>query len=239
VNDKLHYLYTNVKSKVRFARKDLLYKELIKVLKKQGYVLNSSMLKRWLNEWMTLQNPHVLHKPIKRKFKRAPVIVGGVGHQLQMDLLNLQHQADDNQLLFKWPGHSKAVKRPMKYVLAIIDVFSKKAWTYPLPKKEGVILRHTLETFFKRYKKEEKDTNGGRTVPRRVQTDKGTEFLNREVQLFKNLGIHFFQTDNPETKASVVERLNRTLMSYVHKYYTYLYQQKKLREEKKRRMEIT
>ena len=48
--------------------------------------------------------------------------------------------------------------------------------------------------------------------PKTLQTDKGLEFLNRSVQaLLKKYGIHRFSTHNEETKASIVERFNRTL----------------------------
>ena len=47
--------------------------------------------------------------------------------------------------------------------------------------------------------------------PKSLQTDKGTEFKNKEFQnLLKTKKIHFFTTENPETKASIVERFQRT-----------------------------
>ena len=49
-------------------------------------------------------------------------------------------------------------------------------------------------------------------APNTLQTDKGTEFLNRSLQkLLKEHGVHHFATHNEETKASIVERFNRTL----------------------------
>src|ERR1700755_2042411 len=57
-------------------------------------------------------------------------------------------------------------------------------------------------------------------IPRKIQTDKGLEFINKPTQdLFKNHGIHWFATEN-ETKAQVVERFNRTLKSKMWKYFT-------------------
>lgn len=235
-NDKATQLYTSPKSNVRFSRKELLYKELVKLLNKQNYEYSEKLVKSWLSEWYKLQNPDTLHKPTRRKFKRLPVVVKGVGEQLQMDLLDLHNFAEDNEMMFKMPGKSRASKTLMKYILVIIDVFSKKAWAYPLPNKEGGVLKMVLTKFLERYKKEEKQTNGGRTFPRKIQTDKGSEFLNSEVQnLFKKTGIDYFQTDNPETKASIVERFNRTLMSYINKYYTYEYQKLKEKDEKKQK----
>ena len=56
--------------------------------------------------------------------------------------------------------------------------------------------------------------------PEKLQTDKGTEFLNRNFQSFlKGKNIHFFTT-NSELKASVVERFNRTLKTRMWKYFT-------------------
>ena len=54
----------------------------------------------------------------------------------------------------------------------------------------------------------------------RLQTDKGTEFLNRNFQSFlKERNIHFFTTTS-ELKASVVECFNRTLKTRMWKYFT-------------------
>merc|ERR1712002_251379 len=54
-----------------------------------------------------------------------------------------------------------------------------------------------------------------------MQTDKGSEFTNRIVQAFlKKKTIDFFVTEN-ETKASIVERFNRTLKEKMWKYFTH------------------
>ena len=53
-----------------------------------------------------------------------------------------------------------------------------------------------------------------------VQTDKGTEFLNRQFQKFlRDNNIHFF-TVNSGLKASVIERFNRTFNNKMYKYFT-------------------
>ena len=54
-----------------------------------------------------------------------------------------------------------------------------------------------------------------------MQTDKGSEFLNRSLQkLLKQYGVHHFSTHNEETKASIVERFNRTLKTRMWRYFT-------------------
>ena len=53
-----------------------------------------------------------------------------------------------------------------------------------------------------------------------MRTDKGTEFLNETFQQYlKKKNIHFY-TANNEPKASVVERVNRTLKSKLYCYFT-------------------
>ena len=54
----------------------------------------------------------------------------------------------------------------------------------------------------------------------KLQTDKGTEFLNPNFQSCQEENsIHFFTT-NSELKASVLERFNRTLRTLTWKYFT-------------------
>ena len=61
----------------------------------------------------------------------------------------------------------------------------------------------------------------GNKAPITLQTDKGSEFLNRALQkLLKEYGVHHFATHNEETKASIVERFNRTLKTRMWRYFT-------------------
>src|SRR5579871_5581966 len=63
-------------------------------------------------------------------------------------------------------------------------------------------------------------------LPRKIQTDKGNEFLNKQVQdLFRQKQIHHFCTES-NLKAAVVERLNRTLKTKVKKSFTALQNEK-------------
>ena len=58
--------------------------------------------------------------------------------------------------------------------------------------------------------------------PIRLQTGKGTEFINRVFQKFlKEHDVHFCTTYNEETKASIVERFNRTLKTKMWKYFAH------------------
>jgi transposase InsO family protein len=90
-------------------------------------------------------------------------------------------------------------------------VLSRYAWVVPLKDKTGKTLKDVFQVIFK---------SGRRPI--RLQTDKGTEFTNQVFQKFlKEHDVHFFTTYNEETKASIVERLNRTLKTKMWKYFTH------------------
>ena len=57
--------------------------------------------------------------------------------------------------------------------------------------------------------------------PETCHSDKGTEFTNRLFQKYlKENNICFFTIQNAETKASIIERFNRTLKTKMWKYFT-------------------
>ena len=59
-------------------------------------------------------------------------------------------------------------------------------------------------------------------VQKNFQTDKETEFKNKEFQNFlKTKKVYFFTAENPETKASIVERFQKTLKTRMWKYFTH------------------
>ena len=97
----------------------------------------------------------------------------------------------------------------MTFLLTVIDVFSKVAWCVPMKNKSAASLVAALDSTF------------SRGWPKTLQEDQGLEFLNKSVQaLLKKHGIHHFSTHNAETKASVVERFNRTLKTRMWRYFT-------------------
>ena len=96
-----------------------------------------------------------------------------------------------------------------KLLLTCIDVFSKFAWVVLLKNKTGESLVNGFQSVL--------DLSRS---PEKLQTDKGTEFLNRNFQnLLKENSIHVFTT-NSELKASVAECFNRTMKTHMWKYFT-------------------
>ena len=154
--------------------------------------ISPAQVKRWLKKQLS----YTLHKGLKRKFKKNRVIVNGMDEQWQADLVDMQSFARDN--------------KGIKFLLTVIDVLSKRAWAVPLKNKTGAEIIKAFETIFKE----------GRT-PEKLQTDAGSEFMNRQFQTFlKKWNVYHFVTYN-QTKAQIVERFNRTLKNKMWRYFDY------------------
>jgi len=91
----------------------------------------------------------------------------------------------------------------VKYLLSVIDIFSKYGWMLPLKNKTGLEVASALEKIFKERK------------PNKLWVDKGTEFYNSHVKKLVTL----YSTENEE-KSSVVERWNRTMKEKMFKYFS-------------------
>ena len=151
---------------------------------------------RDVERWLSTQDAYTLHKPVRRHFKRRCVVVGGPNQQWQADLVDM--------------SRLKTANDGTTFLLTVIDVFSKRAWCIPLKSKSAA----SLVAAFRRLLN---DVN----IPTTLQTDKGSEFLNRPLQrLLKEYGVHHFATHSEETKASVVERFNRSLKTRMWRYFT-------------------
>lgn len=189
LNALLSKLFYDPKSHAGYTGLQTLYRAARKKTKK----IKLDDVKRWLRR----QQTYTLHKPIRRKFTRRKTVAAGIDYQWQADLADVSSMSKQNE--------------KNRYLLCVIDVFSKYAWVVPIKDKTG----KTLIRAFKSILKE------GRS-PKSLQTDKGTEFKNRDFQNFlKQKKIHFFTTENPETKASIVERFQRTLKTRMWKYFTH------------------
>jgi transposase InsO family protein len=149
--------------------------------------------KKEVREWLQSQDTYTLHKPTRGRFPRRQVVVYGIDHQWQADLVDL--------------GKLASYNKEFKYLLTCIDVLSRYARVVPFKDKTGKILKEAFQVIFKT----------GRQ-PIRLQTDRGTEFTNRMFQKFlKENDVHFITTYNDETKVN----FNRTLKTKMWKYFTH------------------
>ena len=143
------------------------------------------------------QQAYTLHKPARKSFTRLKTITGAIDKQWQADLAEMQSLSRSNA------GY--------RYILTVIDIFSKYAWTIPIKSKSSADMVEAFKLLFKR---------AAPRIPQRLQTDAGKEFINKEVQaLFKQHKIHHFYSAS-DKKAAVVERFNRTIKTRIWTYFT-------------------
>lgn len=137
-----------------------------------------------------------LHKQRRIHFPRRRVIVGDIDDTWSADLVDMQAFADVND--------------GTKFILTVIDVFSKYAWAVPLKTKRGIDIQKAFVDIVKE----------SRRKPKHLWVDKGTEFYNVTMKRWlKDADIKMYSTEN-EGKAVVVERFNRTLKSKMWKYFS-------------------
>jgi len=184
--DKIYYDESNPGS---LGGRERLYK----AAKEKGIKLKRSDVA----DYLIKQDAYTLHKPVRKHFSRSKTIVSDIDQQWQADLADMVDVVRDNDRF--------------RYLLTVIDCFSKYAWAIPLKKKDSLTTVEAFKQLFRESKPR---------VPQRLQTDKGKEFLNTPVQNYlKNKNVHHFVTQN-ETKAAMVERFNRTLKIRMWRYFT-------------------
>jgi L-rhamnose mutarotase len=94
-----------------------------------------------------------------------------------------------------------------RYIITIIDTFSKKAWAFKLKRKTGKAIFDVMKPFFQSRK------------PQKIQFDQGTEFYNKLfLGLLKKHKIEHYSVYS-EVKASIVERFNRTLRHLMVRHF--------------------
>ena len=134
-----------------------------------------------------------LHKPVKHKFKRMNV--------------NMYHLDDI------WGADLVEMKgdKKYKYILVVIDIFTRYAWGIPLANKTGKSITDAFSLIFVESKRK----------PGKLWVDKGKEFYNKTFEDFlKENHVHMYSTysgiqaatgQEVESKSWFAESLNKTL----------------------------
>jgi transposase InsO family protein len=148
-----------------------------------------------IHQWLLEQPTYTLYKPVRRKFQRDFYLVNNIDDQWESDLNDVQSLQKYND------GY--------RYILTVIDVFSRYGWAIPLKTKSAKDLTNAFQNLFHERK------------PLVLRTDQGTEFTNRELQTFlQQEKVRHIMSKDPDIKCSIVERWNRTLKQRMWKYFT-------------------
>ena len=137
-----------------------------------------------------------LHKPIIRKFEKRKVYSTFKDNIWGVDLV-------DMQLLSKY-------NKGIRFLLCVIDIFSKYAWVVPLKDKKGISIVKAFQIILKQSNRK----------PNKIWVDKGFEFYNAYFKKWlRDNNIVMYSTHN-EGKSVVAERFIRTLKSKIYRYMT-------------------
>ena len=104
---------------------------------------------------------------------------------------------------------SKFNKR-FRFLLCVINIFSKYAWVITLKDKKGISIVDTFQKIL--------DKSGHK--PNKIWVDKGSEFYNNSFEKWlKDNDIGMYSINN-EGKSVFAERFIRTLKTKIYKYMT-------------------
>ena len=135
-----------------------------------------------------------LMKNTKKRFPRRRVYSPGVDAIWAADLLVIKKYEKKN--------------KHMKYILVLVDLFSKKAWARGLVNKTGLATAKALEDVF----------NTG-DKPGKLWVDEGKEFYNSNVKkLLTDNNIEIYSTHNTP-KSCIAERFIRTIRRKVEEFF--------------------
>ena len=151
-----------------------------------------------ITDFLRHNSTHSLHrKVVKKTFPRRRVITRFPFENFMGDLI-------------EYPRY-KFANNGYQYILVLIDCFTKKVYTSPMKKKNKEWTADAFENIFKNFD----------SFPINLITDSGLEFFNANVaNVLKSYGInHFAYKTKTKWKASIVERVIRTIKSRLEKYF--------------------
>lgn len=165
---------------------------LYRSLKQKGEDVKYEDVRRLLKT----QNTYTLHKDKRTRFPTNRIVVFKQDEQWEIDIADLSLFARENG--------------GIRYLLTVIDVFTKYLWLYPLKTKkpDGVVaaLKAIIDT--------------GRK-PDKIRSDNGTEFVNKKMHDFlSEQDISHLLTTNKTYKAATAERVQRTMKGRFFRYFT-------------------
>jgi hypothetical protein len=159
-------------------------------------------------EQYLLKNPvYRKFRQARKKFDRARIFVSSIGHQFQADLMDLQKFARQNK------GY--------KYVLVVVDAFSRFTLARPLKNKSGPEVADAMASILAELRSRNKL---GAIVL--LATDLGTEFWNQYADVvYKKFNVNHFALRAPK-KCGIAENSGRYLINRIYQHMEHKSQNK-------------
>ena len=136
----------------------------------------------------------IYFKPPKKNYITNKTDVYHIDDIWSLDILDLKDYGPENI-------------RGYRYVLVIIDNFSKFGWTIPLKNKNAQIIKDSFENILINSKRK----------PNLIESDRGREFYNNIFQDFLNKNNIKLYSRNSSYGAVFAERFNRTIRDLLKK----------------------
>ena len=136
----------------------------------------------------------IYSKPPKKNYATNKTDVYYIDDIWSLDILDLNDYGPKNN-------------RGNRYVLVIIDNFSKYGWTIPLKNKNAQTIKDSFENNLMTSKRK----------PNLIETDRGKEFYNNIFQDFLNKNDIKLYSRNTSLGAVFAERFNRTIRDLLKK----------------------
>ncbi len=130
-----------------------------------------------------------LHRPIRRNFVRRRTVSLFRDDLWQGDLVEM------------WPDFDPKANNGYRYILMVIDTFTRYGFARPLLNKSGLLVSQEFEKIIEE----------NRAAPKFLHTDRGKEFYCKPFQgIVKKYSISHYSTFS-DKKAAICERWNRTM----------------------------
>ena len=143
-------------------------------------------IKKFINE--------IYSKPPKKYYATNKTDVYHIDDTWSLDILDLKDYGPENN-------------RGYRYVLVVIDNFSKYDWTLPLKNKNALTLKDSFENILINSKRK----------PNLIESDRGKEFYNNIFQDFLNKNDIKLYSRNSSYGAVFAEKFNRTIRDLLKK----------------------
>lgn len=147
-----------------------------------------------MSDFLSGEQTYVLHRRARRKYARSRIFAPRKNWLWEADLTEVQKLKDFND--------------GIRYLLVVIDVFSKYAYVQPIRDKLAATVTKAFERILK----------SGADRPLNLRTDSGSEFKGQFRELMAKYGINHYRSLEGDIKAGVAERMNRTIKDKMYKF---------------------
>ena len=157
--------------------------------------LHPQTTRKQVLQFLKTRTAYTLHKRVRKPRKYRRTLTYGPRDLWQIDLLDLQKFKNTN--------------KQYRYLCVIIDCFSKYLWVKPLKNKTASAIVKALALLLMTER------------PKHLQADQGSEFFNKTVaKMLQAFGPKLYHSYS-EHKASIVERVQRTLRARMGRLFTH------------------